>query len=638
MTSEKLYLGDRLYPSMTRHRKVAEPYYLNPVDLVTHMFVCGASGAGKTVMGKSVVEEAALAGIPSIVVDLKGDLSCLAIPGAALGNPGEACDLARTILGDEFKVQRDGFAKACAGSKQVRERAHRFASGVCVDVFTPKSNALRPLQMSSFPKPGKRPEDCEPQEREDYQELLQAFVKSFLARVRGKLSAGKNAHSEEGLLYALLEHSWQNDISLEGLEGVTKLVNWVFDPPLARVGALPVELAIKDKHREQLAREINSQLTGVEPQWYLGESFDIERLVRPRDGQTPIVILNLSHLHEFYDQAFVVAQVCHSIYRWMRGLGGTSSPRLLFFLDEVGGAGGGKGFYPSYPYNPPCKGALNVVLRQGRAFGVSVLLATQNVIGVDHSGLGNIGTWAVSDLTSPRERDRIQETIGEKGFATRVANLREHEFLLRSKTGEIDMVQERWLYSAHHVVNPHSLSKIGEFLDAWRKERPTGTEPRPADHALATEDEGLADERREFVPQPAEPSYSSRLPGPDATDFTFEPTVEDEDSVDATITQTTSDWILEIEGKRAGPAMGIGTYTLGRHDACDVVVSDPAVSRRHVVFDVTREGIRVSADAASKNRVDVDDETIPPGESIQVQGDSANLRVGGVQLILRRKS
>jgi len=640
----KFNLGRICLPTHSRHKMLQEPLDLPFKDLLTHFFVCGATGFGKTVLGKSIVEECALQGIPSIVIDLKGDLSSLAIPATSLMNPGPDQALLKELLGDEFDQHVDGFEQTKQRLPDYESKCKAFEERVVARVLTPRSEVVRPVALASFPSFDKPPSDCDAQELSDYREMLGAFVQSFLGRLYGDNRAGQKRKTEAALLQALLEHSWEHGQSLEGLEGLETLVNWIINPPLKRVGALSVDLHLDEKARLKLARQINTQLVGVERDWHKGEPFDLDVLLAKDEGRTPILIVNVSHLSLFADQAFVVAQVCYAIYRWMRRRGGSSKPRLLLFLDEIGAADGQESFYPSHPYNPPCKGPINILIRQGRAFGVCCLLATQNVIGVDHKGLGNCGTWAVGNLTSDNERKRIQASLAESGctgrdLVSRLSGLRPAEFLLRMKNNEVEEFRQRWLYSVHHPpFAPYQLPLLAQYLKGRGQSGPTN--------------QSVAEDAREPASSPApipeEPENPPEEPSQvDVTLLTSSERAEDGTSSSQTVSRCDSEatrtrlgssrgWLIVLPtGQQWELEMG-QAYTVGRHKDCDIVVPDKAVSRRQVILDVVGPVLQITADAGSKNVPLLDGNEIPGGNSVSLNSDRAILVLGDTELQITR--
>ena len=622
-SSDGLLLGHVALPSLSRHRRLTDPFRLNPTDLLTHAFVCGATGSGKTVLGKAIVEEGALLGIPTLVVDLKGDLSSLALAGAPLLTGADA-ELA-VLLGDEHAENRRRFRDAAEAGPDFEGRCRAFAERVAVEVYTPRSEVGRPIALASFPRIDVKRDQCATQEREDYEQLLQAFVDSFLARLTGTDKATEKRRNERSFLITLLMHAWETGQSYEGLDGLERLVQAVFLPPFQRVGALPVDLQLDENGRIKLARAINNHLVGLERSWHVGEPFDLARMLRREDGRTPIIVLNVSHLDAFHDRAFVIAQACYAIHRWMRRQGSASKPRLLFFLDEIGAAGARESFYPSHPFNPPSKGPINLVLRQGRAFGVCCVLATQNVIGVDHQGLGNCSTWMVGPLNSGRERARIRESLGALGAASasldrEIASLQPGEFVARTRDGDLQRFQERWLYSVHRVLAPHQLGLIPK----------AGAIPTARDDRYSGMDQ----------PSPRPEPWHRRPEAPANTD----PRPRGEETVtvtrgarEETVTVAArASWRIRTERGAALVLRPGQTYCVGRQPGCDLVLDDPTVSRRHLELDVLADGISVRADARVKNRPLIGIRDLGPNETVLITESPTQVVLGDVSLTIVR--
>ena len=101
---------------------------------------------------------------------------------------------------------------------------------------------------------------------------------------------------------------------------------------------------------------------------------------------------------------FFVALLLNAVAGWMRTQSGTSSLRAMVYMDEI------FGFFPPTA-NPPSKGPLLTLLKQGRAAGVSVVLATQNPVDLDYKGLSNIGTWWLGRLQTERDKARLLDGL-----------------------------------------------------------------------------------------------------------------------------------------------------------------------------------------------------------------------------------
>jgi len=457
---------------------------------------------------------------------------------------------------------------------------------------------------------------------------------------------------------------------MEGLDGLRQLIHWIITPPIETVGTLPVEMALKQASREKLARDINTQLVGAETAWHQGATFDLDELLTPSNSRTPIVVLNLSHLHEFSDLSFVVAQVCYHIYRWMRSKGGSSKPRLLFFIDEIGGAGGATAFYPTYPYNPPSKGPISLLVKQGRSFGVCSLLATQNSLDVDHRGLANCSTWAVGNLGSDRERQRIQRALEDHfsvsgDIVARMSSLQPRHFLLRSRDGSLHDFRERWLYTAHQSFSPTQLPQVLDVLDRissaeeYSSEAPRSFRStdgsRPQDVAAVAAADPAVQSSPSPSPVPAVPADSPSSAHRASDDRRYEAPLglddgEDDDEDDTlTVARTAEEdetatrrdsgapWeAFDPDSGTVWPLETRRTYSVGRQSHCDIVLKDPTVSRRHLLLEIGEEAIVIRVDEGVKNELICDGESVPRGSIQRVDGDSCELVVGDKVLGLRR--
>ena len=393
-----LYLGKFLDPTGIP----GDPYQHKLSDLITHTFICGGSGSGKTVMGKATIEEAALKGVPSIIVDLKGDLSSLALAFAEL----EAANIAPWVeVEDKSSLGRAALAESNTLRKRLwdwglsESNVREFSNQVAVEVFTPRSELGRRVSIPLISAP---PPDINNLFEED-PDTASVMVSSMAeALVRRVIPSGQRDR-ETDFVTALIEYSWRRGFDLSGEAGLGQLVSMILEPPFATIGVLEIDEHIPEKRRQKLAQAVNGQLVGSAANWVRGEEMSIDKLVGKNrvDDKTQISVISLAHITDFEDQSFVVAQIAFSINAWMRKQGSAlvgNRPRLLFFLDEIGGGGGKTAFYPTQPYTSTCKPALNILVKQGRAFGVGCILATQNPGDIDYKGLSNCATWIVGKL------------------------------------------------------------------------------------------------------------------------------------------------------------------------------------------------------------------------------------------------
>ncbi len=460
----ELYLGKHIDPN----GQLGELYHHRISDLITHTFICGGSGSGKTVMGKAIIEEAALRGVPAIMIDLKGDLSSLALSFPEISPNALAPWLEvedKATLGRAALAEANSLRKRLWDWGLAESNMREFAEKIAVEVFTPRSELGRRVAIPLISSP---PPDINNLFDEDPDTASVMITSMAEALVRRVIPTGKRDR-ETDFVTAIIEHAWRNGTDLTGEDGLGQLVSMILEPPFATIGVLSIDDHIPEKRRQKLAQAVNGQLVGAAANWVRGEEMSVDKLVGSNrlDGKTQISVINLSHITDFEDQSFVVAQVAFAINTWMRQQGsapGGNRPRLLFFLDEIGGGGGKTAFYPTYPYTSTCKPALTLLVKQARAFGVGCILATQNPGDIDYKGLSNCATWIVGKLQTKRDRDKVREGLTDAEFSPadltkKLARPKTGEFMVLNKEGDVLFVKERWLLSYHCTLSPEQLKR-----------------------------------------------------------------------------------------------------------------------------------------------------------------------------------
>ncbi|MBU0534807.1 DUF853 family protein [Patescibacteria group bacterium] len=465
--AEGIYLGKLKdsYAQYTSHRN----FILPTEDLVTHTFICGATGSGKTVLGKAIVEELALKEIPAIIVDLKGDLSSLGLMAPqytpeTIGSwintePSKKEALCQQKV-NEINTGLDEFGLTS-------EKVKTYIDSLSVAVFTPKAGKGIHLSISS---PLAAPKDIASlmlSDRSEVLEMIGSYTDSFIRSLFAERKIGR-LDKYKTFLHEIVQYCWEHSISLNGKEGLVTVQQMINEPPFREIGGMNLNKFIDDKMRVELANRIAMCLTGVEQLWFEGIPINIPMLLsRPTEhgDKTPVSIVNVSDL-PFDEQMYVVSHLAYSIYNWARPQGDSGEkPRILFFIDEIGGGGGKQAFYPSHPYNPPSKPPLNVLLKKGRTFGISCLFATQNPGDIDYKGLSNCGTWFVGRLQTERDRRKIMEGISTaeiqiQNIKNKIEDLSFKEFLVKTKDGKVNFVKERWLVTYHKTLSENDLSTI----------------------------------------------------------------------------------------------------------------------------------------------------------------------------------
>ncbi len=390
MDIEKLgafYLGRTVAPP-----PAGVPFLYDANHLTTHAVVIGMTGSGKTGLSIALLEEAAIDGIPAIVVDPKGDLGNLLLtfprllpedfaPWAPHGSNAQ----------EEAQKWRDGLASW----GQDGARIERLRSAVEVTLYTPGSRAGRPISiLGSLAAP---PAAVRADE-EAMSERIGQVATSLLGLVGIGSEPGKSR--EHVLIATILQKAWAagEDLDLAGL------VLRIQDPPFDRLGVLGLESFFPKKERFELAVAYNALLAspGFEA-WTSGPPLDIGSLLWTKEGKPRIAVLSIAHLGDA-ERMFFVSLLLGQILSWVRSQPGTPSLRALLFMDEV------VGYFPPVAM-PPSKRPLLMLLKQARAFGFGVVLATQNPVDLDYKGLANAGTWIIGRLQTERDKARVLEGL-----------------------------------------------------------------------------------------------------------------------------------------------------------------------------------------------------------------------------------
>lgn len=371
-------------------------------DLTTHAVCVGMTGSGKTGLCVGLLEEAAIDGIPAIVIDPKGDLANLLLTFPNL----EAGDFAPWVNEDEARnkgMDADVFAaaesakwaKGLAKWGQDGERIRRMQAACEFAVYTPGSDAGIPVSiLKSFAAP----DAATIEDREGLRDRIQSTATSLLALAG--IEADPVQSREHILLSTILDTAWRagTDLDLAGIIGQVQ------KPPFGKVGVLDLESFYPAKERFGLAMALNNLLAspGFEA-WLAGEALDIGAMLWTPAGKPRISIFSIAHLSDS-ERMFFVSLLLNQTLSWVRGQSGTSSLRAILYMDEI------FGYFPPVA-NPPSKRPLLTLLKQARAFGLGVVLATQNPVDLDYKGLANTGTWFIGRLQTERDKARVLEGL-----------------------------------------------------------------------------------------------------------------------------------------------------------------------------------------------------------------------------------
>jgi hypothetical protein len=428
-------------------RTDAGPYLLDSRDLTTHAICVGMTGSGKTGLCLDMLEEAAIDGIPVIAIDPKGDVGNLLLTfprldGASFEPWVNGDDAARagvdrtTFAGQEADRWRAGLADW----GQDGARIERLRQAADVVLYTPGSTASRPLSiMNSLAAPSQAIID----EPEVLSDRVASTVGSLLSLLG--IDADPLTSREHILLATILHDAWQAGRSLD-LGG---LIHAIQTPGITRVGVMDLEAFYPQKDRYALATRMNNLLAAPGfAAWLDGDPLDVGRLLHGPAGRPRVSIISVAHLDDA-ERMFVVSLLLGEIVAWMRTQPGTTSLRALVYMDEV------FGYLPPVA-NPPSKGPLLTLLKQARAFGVGVCLATQNPVDLDYKALSNAGTWLIGRLQTDRDRARLLDGLeGAAGGAfdrasaeSTIAALAKRRFYVHSVHAKAPaVVESRWCLS-----------------------------------------------------------------------------------------------------------------------------------------------------------------------------------------------
>ena len=406
--TEKFYLGKLYDPS--RSQATDQPLQYDPDDLTTHGVVVGMTGSGKTGLCITLLEEAALQGLPAILIDPKGDLTNLLLHFPDLApqdfqpwldpelarRAGKSLEQAST---DAAAAWRNGLTEWGIGHERLLalKNAAQFA------VYTPGSDAGIPVSvLSSLAAPGLDWES----NREILTERISSTVTAILGLV-GYDDVDPIRSRDHILLANIFQAAWSRNQSLD----LTELILQIQTPPFEKLGAFPVDAFFPAKERMTLALQLNNILAAPTFElWRVGQALDIPSLLRAPDGRPRHSVFYIAHLSDT-ERMFFVTLLLTSIETWMRTQGGASSLRALLYMDEIFG-------YLPPTRNPSSKQPLLRMLKQARAFGLGLLLATQNPVDMDYKALSNAGTWFIGKLQTDQDKQRLLDGLESAGSRT----------------------------------------------------------------------------------------------------------------------------------------------------------------------------------------------------------------------------
>ena len=462
------YLG-RQYDLAARRGDSDSLVLYDSKDLVTHAICVGMTGSGKTGLCITLLEEAAIDGIPAIVIDPKGDLSNLLLTFPKLA----PADFEPWVNVQD--AQKQGLTPAQFAEKQAAQwrdglaqwgqdgaRIQRLRDSADFQIYTPGSNAGTPISILDSlraPPPALR-EDVEL-----FRERIASTATSLLCLVG--VDGDPIQSREHILLSTLFASAWSANQDID----LGALIRQIQEPPVARIGVLELDSFYPAKDRFALAMRFNNLLAAPGfAAWMEGEPLDIDALVYTPQGKPRIAIFSIAHLPDS-ERMFFVSLLLGQMLSWTRAQSGTSSLRALLYMDEIAG-------YCPPSAEPPSKRPLLLLMKQARAFGVGVVLATQNPVDLDYKGLSNAGTWFIGRLQTERDKARVLDGLegaaanasagfDRAGVDALLSQLTNRVFLMNNVHDDGPRIMEvRWALS--YLRGPLTRTQIKQLCDERR--------------------------------------------------------------------------------------------------------------------------------------------------------------------------
>ena len=501
------YLGRSYDPSL-QESVANEPLLYEAKDLTTHAVCVGMTGSGKTGLGVTLIEEAAIDGIPVIAIDPKGDLGNLLLTFPSLRGEDfrpwiDDADAARQGRTPDEHAQwtADLWRQGLKTWGQKPARIGTFERAVERTIYTPGSQTGVPLSvLRSFARPATAV-------MED-QEALRDRIMTAVSGVLGLIGIDADPiQSREHILVAtLLNRAWTEGHGLD----LPSLIQQIQKPPIDRVGVLDLDSFFPASDRMQLAMMLNNLLASPGfAVWSTGEPLDVARLLNTTDGRPRLSILSIAHLSDA-ERMFFVTMLLNEVVSWVRSQPGSRSLRAILYMDEIFG-------YVPPTANPPSKRPMLTLLKQARAHGLGVVLATQNPVDLDYKGLSNAGTWFVGRLQTERDKARVMDGLegaSASGFDRRemdrlLSGLTSRVFLMSNAHDDVPVLfQTRWALS--YLSGPLTGEQITR-LNSDRSDRSDRADRSTAESANPVTPAVRADEVTHEPPTPSRPTIPTGI-------------------------------------------------------------------------------------------------------------------------------
>jgi hypothetical protein len=463
MADNKFYLGRIFDPQLGE--TTPDRLHYDPDDLTTHAFVVGMTGSGKTGLCIDLLEEAALNNIPALMIDPKGDItnSLLHFPNLAPEdfepwvNPDEARRAGKTVQQaavDTAALWKKGLAQWDIGP----ERIQQLQESAEFTVYTPGSDAGVPVSILATLKAPELDWDVN---AEIIRERIGSTVTALLGLV-GLRDIDPLQSREHILMSNIFETAWRAGKDLN----LAELIMQVQNPPFEKLGVFDVAMFFPDKDRFSLAMSLNNILAAPAFQnWINGVPLDIPKLMYTPEGKPRHSVFYIAHLND-EERMFFVTLLFGAVETWMRTQSGTNTLRSLVYFDEI------FGYLPAGMSNPPSKEPMLRMLKQARAFGVGLVLATQNPVDVDYKAMSNAGTWFIGKLQTDRDKERLLDGLAGSGKMSRgqyddlISKLGKRVFLLHNVHEKAPaLFQTRW--AMNYLAGPLTRAQIPALNALW---------------------------------------------------------------------------------------------------------------------------------------------------------------------------
>ena len=468
------YLG-HVY-DMNASKTTDELLLYDSKDLVTHAVCVGMTGSGKTGLCISLIEEAAIDGVPSILIDPKGDLTNLLLTFPNLSGqdflPWINLDDAQQkgmSPQDYANKQADTWKNGLASWGEDGARIQRLRDAADFMIYTPGSNAGIPISiLKSFSAP--------PQAILEDSDLLRDRISTTVTSLLGLvgIEADPVQSREHILLSTIFDTSWNQRRDLD----LAAIIQQVQKPSITKIGVLDLESFYPSKDRFTLVLALNNLLASPGfNAWLQGTPLDIGQILYTPAGKPRVAIFSISHLSD-PERMFFVSLLMNQVLGWMRGQSGTTSLRAIVYMDEI------FGFLPPTA-NPPSKLPMLTLLKQARAFGVGMVLATQNPVDLDYKALSNAGTWFIGRLQTERDKARLLDGLDSAAASSGaqfnrsqiedvLSRLGSRVFLMNNThEDKPEIFQSRWALS--YLRGPLTRDQIKTLMDPLKASGSIGT-------------------------------------------------------------------------------------------------------------------------------------------------------------------